>query len=111
MLEIIMVCPLGNKCEEIKDNKIYRCNWYVELKGKDPQSEQDISEWRCAIAWNSILQIEIAQTNRGQTQAIEIMRNETIKRQDIFNAIALNNSKVKQIKNKGDNQLDVCINS
>lgn len=86
-MEIKETCPLGAECEEIKDNQMQRCAWYVCLKGKDPQSEKEIDEWKCSMAWMPIMLIENAQTNRGQTQAIESLRNETKSGQEIFNKI------------------------
>jgi hypothetical protein len=80
--ELIITCPLGSKCTEIKDNKVHRCAWYTKIVGKDAQGEEH-DDWACAIAWMPILTIEMANTNRGQTAAIESLRNETVKRQDL----------------------------
>ena len=101
MIETKISCPLGSKCEEIKDNVLMPCAWFTKLVGKDPQSEKEIDEWRCAIAWLPIMQVEIAQTNRGQTDAICSMRDETIKRQDIFNMLAAETIKRKELVSNG----------
>lgn len=85
MIETKITCPLGSQCEEIKDGKAYRCAWYTKISGKDPQSEQLMDEWRCAIAWQPILMVEMAQTNRGQTEALESFRNKVLEQQMIFN--------------------------
>jgi hypothetical protein len=77
-----LTCPLGSKCKEIRDNKEYQCAWWIQIRGKD-QTGQDHDQYGCAIAWMPILTLEVAGTNRGQTAAIEEMRNETIKRQTI----------------------------
>ena len=70
---------MGSTCEEIKDNKMHRCAWYTQMQGKNPQSEEMIDEWRCAIAFMPMLQVEMSQTNRGQTNAIASFRDEMIK--------------------------------
>lgn len=88
--EIIVECPLGSKCEEIKDNKIHRCRWFIKIRGKNPQSEELIEEWDCAMAWLPIVMVENAQTNRGQTLALETFRNEVVKNQKEFNFILFN---------------------
>ena len=88
-MEVHTTCPLGSKCEEIKGNALYRCAWYVQLSGTDSQGNEHDS-WKCAIAWQPILQIETAATNRGQTAALESMRNETVKRQDVALQMAYN---------------------
>ena len=84
-MEIKTVCPLGSVCEKAVDGAIERCAWYVNIAGKDPQSEQEINEWRCAMAWQPVLILENAQTNRGQTQALESFRNEMVSGQQQFN--------------------------
>ena len=80
-MEVIATCPLGSVCEEIKDNKIHRCRWYIKIRGTDASGE-DVDTEDCSMAWMPILQLEMSKTNRGQTVAIESMRNEQIKRQD-----------------------------
>jgi hypothetical protein len=73
-----ITCPLGSKCEEIRDNKLFRCAWFTEVNGKRPDSTEVVSEKRCAISWLPMLQVEMSQTNRGQTQALESFRNEMV---------------------------------
>jgi len=77
-MERVMTCPLGSQCEEIKDGKIHQCHWYTKIVGKNPQSNEELDEYRCAIAWMPLLQIEMSQTNRGQTQAISSFRDEMV---------------------------------
>lgn len=77
-METEITCPLGSKCEEIRDNKLFRCAWFTHLVGKDPQSESQIDEWKCAMQFMPLLQVEMSQTNRGQTQALESFRNEMV---------------------------------
>lgn len=86
-MDIILTCPLGSKCEEIKDNKLHRCRWHVALRGKHPQSEEIIDDWQCAMYWMPIIMVENAQTNRGQTSALESFRNEMVKGQQEFNSL------------------------
>ena len=78
MIEIKVTCPLGHTCEKVVDGAIERCAWYTNIQGKDPQSEEIIDQGKCAMAWQPILLIENAQTNRGQTQALESFRNEVV---------------------------------
>lgn len=79
-------CPFGHDCKTdiIKDGEVIhltRCRWYIKLKGKNPQSNEPIDNWGCAMSFLPILLIENAQTNRGQTRALESFRNEVIKEQ------------------------------
>jgi hypothetical protein len=83
-MEIILDCPLGSRCEGIKDNKLHRCRAYIQIAGRD-QLGNEVNEFKCSVfEWQPILLLEIAGTNRGQTAAIESMRNETVIRQDHF---------------------------
>ena len=74
-------CPLGSKCEEVGERGgeqvLITCPWYVKIAGTDAQGEEH-DNWRCAMAWQPILQLEMAGTNRGQTQALESFRNEMV---------------------------------
>jgi hypothetical protein len=99
-MEINLFCPLGKSCEEIKDDKLYWCSWYVKLLGKDPQGEKQFDEWGCAIGWLPILLVENAQTNRGQTEALESFRNEMAKGQKEFNLLLADAARRKAIGRK-----------
>ena len=77
--KVILECPLGADCERTSEDGIHRCMWHIHVQGKDPQSEKVIDSSGCAMAFLPILLVENAQTNRGQTQAIESFRNELIK--------------------------------
>jgi uncharacterized LabA/DUF88 family protein len=94
MIETVLTCPLGHKCEEIKDNKIYRCAWFTTLAGRNPQTGENIDEKACAIAWLPLMQVEVAQSNRGTAEAVVSLREETVKRQDAaLSMAAFNNEK------------------
>lgn len=79
-------CPLGAKCEEIKEidgiQVKFVCPWYVKVQGKNPQTEEFIDDWRCAIAWMPILQIEHSLHERQTGAAVESFRNEMTKQND-----------------------------
>ena len=99
-------CPLGSTCEEVKDGAdgkpvIVRCAWYTKIVGKNPQSEEEIEDWACAMSWMPMIMVEMTQTNRGQTAALESFRNETVKSQTEFNQIMLSkrsNGKIIEVK-------------
>lgn len=69
-------CPLGSECETIKDGVKTLCPWYTKLLGKNPQTEQPVDEWACAIAWLPMLMIENSQMQRQTGAAVESFRNE-----------------------------------
>lgn len=75
-------CPLGHKCEEIKDDAIHRCAWFTKLAGADPTTGEQIDEHACAMAWLPILLVENARVTRGTSAAVESFRNEVVKAND-----------------------------
>jgi len=77
-IEVVLTCPLGSTCEEVKNGKIYRCRWYKTIKGTDAQGEEH-DERDCAIAWMPIIGLETALASKGTTQATESFRNEMVK--------------------------------
>jgi hypothetical protein len=86
-IETVLTCPLGSKCKEIKDGKIHQCTWFIKLAGKNPQTGEEMDEEGCAMAWTPLLLVENANTNRGQTAAIESLRNETVSQSTVQNQI------------------------
>ena len=93
-LEVVFTCPLGSKCEEIKDNKIHRCRWFVKLQGANPQTGEPIDEFRCTEEWSVIMNVENTQQVRQTGAAIESFRNQMVK----DNKLMLENSNIKKIK-------------
>ena len=92
-LEVEFFCPLGSECESVSDNKIKRCAWYTKMVGLDPNTGKEVDDWACAMSWMPMLQVEMSSTNRGQTEALESFRNETVKGQKEFNQIIYQNKK------------------
>jgi hypothetical protein len=77
-IETILTCPLGSKCEEIKDNKLHRCAWSIELDGTNPNNGETVKERGCAMAWMPILLIENSKQQRSTASAVESFRNEMV---------------------------------
>ena len=105
MIETVLTCPLGHKCEEVKEGKIHRCAWFTTLAGRNPQTGEQIDEKACAISWLPIMQVEVAQSNRGTAEAVVSLREETIKRQDSLLEAALEN-KLRMIYQDGGSYKD-----
>ena len=91
-LEVEFFCPLGSTCEEAVDGVIKRCAWYTKMVGLDPNTGKEVDDWACSMAWMPMLQVEMSKTNRGQTEALESLRNETVKGQAEFNDIVTKRS-------------------
>lgn len=71
-------CPLGSKCEEIRDNTMYRCAWFIQLAGTNPNTGETVDERGCAMAWVPILLIENSAQQRSTAAAVESFRNEVV---------------------------------
>lgn len=77
-IKTVLTCPLGAKCEEIKDGAIHRCAWYTKLAGVNPNSGEQTDEAACSMAWLPILLIENSMQQRSTAAAVESFRNETV---------------------------------
>jgi hypothetical protein len=79
--EVVLTCPLGSKCEEIRDNKLHRCVWFTQLAGINPTTGDKIDERGCAMAWLPVLLVENSMQQRSTSAAVESFRNEVAKTQ------------------------------
>jgi hypothetical protein len=73
-------CPMGSQCEEIKGDTLYRCAWSVKIAGKNPNTGEELSEWRCSMAWLPILLIENTNKQIGTASAVESLRNVVVEK-------------------------------
>lgn len=71
-----MFCPLWRRD---MSKVCHTCEWWVQVRGKNPQSEEIIDRWGCAIAWLPMLTIENSQMQRQTGGAVESFRNEMVK--------------------------------
>ena len=77
-IKTVLTCPLGAKCEEIKDGAIHRCVWYTKLAGTNPNTGEVMDEHGCAMSWLPMLMIENSMQQRSTSAAVESFRNETV---------------------------------
>jgi hypothetical protein len=70
-----VICPLHKKSMA---EVCATCPWWTRIIGKNPQSEELIDDWRCAIALLPMLLIEGAQQTRQAGAAVETLRNELV---------------------------------
>ena len=78
-IPVKLFCPLGSKCEEIKDNAIHRCMWYTQIRGVNPNTGETVDDWFCAMSALPMLTIENSQQQRSTGAAVESFRNEMVK--------------------------------
>lgn len=91
-------CPLDgfNPCKKLE------CAWFMQVRGHNPNTGEEVDEWGCAIAWMPILLIENSQQQRQTGAAVESFRNEMVNtstvNQQMLLAVASAN---KQLTTKG----------
>ena len=78
----------GGRCPLIRDtfgnpaptkNVCHKCMWYQHVRGRNPNTGDEVDRWDCAIAMLPMLMIENAQQTRQNGAATESMRNELVK--------------------------------
>lgn len=88
-IKTVLTCPLGSKCEEIKDGAIHRCAWYTKLAGTNPNTGEVMDEHGCAMSWIPMLLIENSMQQRSTSAAVESFRNEMVQNSEINQQILL----------------------
>lgn len=76
------ICPLHRK----DTSKVcHACPWWTRVMGKNPQTEEMIDNWQCAIGLLPMLLVENAQVSRQTSAAVETFRNGVV--QSVFQAV------------------------
>lgn len=79
-----MKIEAGKFCPLIKKDCIgLQCSWMMQVRGKHPQTGEEVDEWGCAITWLPILTIENSQQQRQTGAAVESFRNEMVKANEV----------------------------
>lgn len=71
-------CPL-NKFKPCKETD---CAWFIQVRGVNPNTGQEVDDWGCAMQWLPMLLIENAKEERQTGAAVESFRNEMVKAQN-----------------------------
>ena len=74
-LEVKQNCPM-NKFEPCKQ---FECAWFIQVRGQNPQTGQEVDEYACAVAWMPLLMIDNSQQQRQTGAAVESFRNEMVR--------------------------------
>lgn len=100
MEERIAECPLGAKCEDVKHENgkpvLYRCPWYIKVRGVNNNTGEEYDHWNCAIAWMPTLMVNTGNDTKQNTMVLNEFKNEVIKKQnerdalETFRALRLN---------------------
>ena len=91
-IEIKDNCPLNG----FKKCKRFNCAWYTQIRGKHPQTGEELDEYGCAMAMLPLLMVENSRQTNQTRAAIESFRNEMVK----ANMMTLNTLVSASQKNK-----------
>jgi hypothetical protein len=81
----------GKYCPLIKKDCIgIKCSWFMQIRGMNPNTGQEVNEWGCAVAWMPMLTIENSQQQRSTSAAVESFRNEVVKANETNRQIYIN---------------------
>lgn len=100
-LEVKDNCPLNNfePCKKLD------CAWFIQIRGMDPNTGEDVDNWGCSMAWLPKLMIENAQQSRQTGAAVESFRNEMVKANELNRDLLLESAKIQEgsllLKNLG----------
>lgn len=64
-----------------------RCNRWVQVQGRNPQTGEMINRWDCVDNWTPLLLIENAQQSRQTGAAVESFRNEMVESNEASRAL------------------------
>lgn len=94
-IEVKQNCPLNN----FEPCKQFECAWFIQVRGTNPQTGQEVDEYACSMAWMPLLMIENSQQQRQTGAAVESFRNEMVKANQSSQDLLLLASNIKRIKN------------
>ena len=92
-IEIKNNCPLNN----FKPCKKFDCGWFIQIRGKNPQTGEEQDEYGCAIAYLPLMMIENSQQTRQAGASIESFRNEMVKSNNETLKMLMTNEIIKKI--------------
>lgn len=86
----------GKFCPLLKEDCVQlKCSWFMQVRGKNPNTGADIDEWGCAIPWIPVMLIENSQQQRSTGAAVESFRNEMVKANEASTAALFHAAKIQ----------------
>ncbi len=93
-IEVKDNCPIDN----FKPCRKFDCAWFIQIRGRHPQTGEEIDEYGCAMAMMPMLMIENSRQTSQAGSAIESFRNEMVKQNMTTMSAMLNEVSKKKIK-------------
>jgi hypothetical protein len=80
----------GTHCPFINGECIqFKCTQFIQIRGVNPNTGQEVDEWNCSFAWAPMLLIENSQQQRQTAAAVESFRNEMINSNEITKQVLI----------------------
>jgi len=77
-------CPMWR---EPMSKVCHTCPLWVHIRGRDPQSSNEVDEWNCTLAFMPKLLIENSAMQRSTAAAVETLSGEVKKADGVSNAM------------------------
>lgn len=92
-LEVKNNCPLNNfePCKQLD------CAWFIQLRGQNPNTGQEIDKWGCSITFLPMLMVENSQQQRQTGAAVESFRNEMVRASEASQQVLLAAAQIKPL--------------
>jgi len=89
------------------DQVCHTCPWWQQIRGKHPQSLEDLDRWDCAVALLPLLLIENSQRQMQTAASVDKVANEVRKADDASRAtmVTLLNKAIDVPRSLGVNDL------
>jgi hypothetical protein len=82
---------VGQYCPLLKKNCIeHKCSWYIQIRGMNPNTGENMDSWGCSVAWMPFLAIENSQQSRQTGAAVESFRNEVVRANELNRELYIN---------------------
>jgi hypothetical protein len=82
---------VGHYCPLLKKDCIeHKCAWYIQVRGMNPNTGENMDNWGCSVAWMPFLSIENSQQSRQTGAAVESFRNEVVRANEENKALYIN---------------------
>jgi len=92
-LEVKNNCPLNNfePCKQLE------CTWFIQLRGQNPNTGQDVDKWGCSMTFLPMLMVENSQQQRQTGAAVESFRNEMVRANEASQQVLLAAAQIKPL--------------
>lgn len=79
-----LFCPFWR----MRQSKVcHTCPLWVQVRGTNPQTGQEVDQWQCSLSWLPMLLIECAQQSRQTGAAVESFRNQMVNQREVAAAM------------------------